>query len=507
VEPIGTITMCFPHVDDKTRSTLQSVMDEAENLGDFTERLCDRVCVEPSSSLLGYFAAQFAFWIEHHALLDKLHSAGKMSDLAFPLLLMTRDVGTTALSWDSMMKSVKRALMAAPNDWIACHSYLSWRLIAEYTYPESDVDVRPIEVIVEKIEKNSDFECFNSYLLWMKAHEYEREGNNKEAIRAYKQALTTARKFDDQLMMADIIRMIAALTRLTDAKQATDLFISSRDLSVKLGYKCGVGKIQRELGLMKQFRGEFDAAMEYELDWKRIADSIGRDSWSADSLIACMYNQYGKGKEAYRLAKTAVDFADHSSGDRWLSRPHMELAWAYINLGKYDKAEEELAIAHKIATRSGSSGRMMWIELVEGILDKAEGNFDNAALIFKKVLGDLYNNLIQNIFLFNLNSLIQNVCLLNLTEIEIELLTDDSLNKNSDSAGPWMTKLEEHAKKNDLPGIAARALLLKAELRRKQGRFDDMRTLLKQVQETAKSPSMKYLNDLAISMFPDIIVA
>ena len=507
MEPIGTITMCFPHVDEETRSVLQSVMDEAENLGDFTERLCDRVCKEPSPSVLEYFAAQFAFWIEYHALLDRLDSANKISDLALPLLLLIKNGRGEAVSWDSMRESVKRALMAAPNDWIACHSYLSWRLIAEYAYPESDVDVRPIEAIVSSVERNPDLECFNSYLLWMKAHEYERDDKSEEAIREYKRALTTARKFDDQLMMADIIRMIANLIRLTDAKQGTDLFISSRDLSVKLGYTCGVGKIQRSLGLIKQSRGEFDAAMEYELDWKKIADSIGRESWSADLLIACMYNQYGKGEEAYYLAKTALDFAAHSSVARFLSRPHTELAWALINLGKYDRAEEELALAHKIATKSGSFSQMMWIELVEGILDKVEGNFDNATLVFKKVLEQLYNNPIQNIFILNLNNPIQNICLLNLTEIEIELLTDESLKKNSDLSGPWMAKLVEHAEKNELPGIAARASLLKAELRRKQGRFDDMRKLLKQVQKMAKTPSMKYLNDLAVSMFPDIIVA
>jgi len=499
--------MCFPHVDEETKSILQSVMNEAEDLGDFTERLCDRVCVEPSPSILVYFAAQFAFWIEYHGLLDRLDSAGKISDLALPLLLLTKNVRSKAVSWDSMGKSVKRALMAAPNDWIACHFYLSWRLIAEYAYPESDIDIKPIEAIADRVEKDGDFECFNSYLLWMRAHEYEREDNTEEAVREYKRALTTARKFDDQLMVADITRMIAEHIRQVDIRQASNLYASTRELSIKLGYKCGVGKVQRSLGLIKQSRGEFDAAMEYESDWKKIADSIGRESWFADCLIARMYNQYGKGEEAYHLAKTAVDFAAHSSGDRSLSLPHIELAWALINLGKYDDAEEELAIAHRIATKSGSSSQLMWIELVEGILDTAKHNFENAVLVFKKVLEELYNNPIQNIFLLKFNNPIQNVCLLNLTEIEIETLNDESIKKSSDLSGPWMAKLVEHAEKNDLPGIAARALLLKAKLRRKQKRFDDMRRLLKQVQETAKASSMKYLNYLIVTSFPEIILS
>ena len=69
-----------------------------------------------------------------------------------------------------------------------------------------------------------------------------------------------------------------------------------------------------------------------------------------------------------------------------------------------------------------------------------------------------------------------------------------------------MKKLDEFARKNDLPGIAAQSLLLKAKLCHKQGQFDEVRKILKQVQKTAKAPSMRYLNDLAISMFPEIVM-
>jgi tetratricopeptide (TPR) repeat protein len=176
---------------------------------------------------------------------------------------------------------------------------------------------------------------------------------------------------------------------------------------------------------------------------------------------------------------------------------HAELAWALINLGRYEEANTELATAYETASKSGDSVQMMWVRLIDGIHDKAERHFDNANLIFKEILKDLENDPLP---------VLQNICLLNLTEIEIEMLTDVSLKKNSDESGPWMARLVEHAEKHDLPGIAARALLLKAELRRKQGRFDEVRKLLSAVQKTSEAPSMRYLNDLAISMFPDIII-
>ena len=60
VKPLGTITVCFPHVDDETRAVLQSVMDEAENSRDFTERLCNKVCLEPAVPLLQFLAFYFS---------------------------------------------------------------------------------------------------------------------------------------------------------------------------------------------------------------------------------------------------------------------------------------------------------------------------------------------------------------------------------------------------------------------------------------------------------------
>ncbi|MCK5390099.1 MAG: hypothetical protein KAJ36_06395, partial [Candidatus Thorarchaeota archaeon] len=83
---------------------------------------------------------------------------------------------------------------------------------------------------------------------------------------------------------------------------------------------------------------------------------------------------------------------------------------------------------------------------------------------------------------------------------------EESLDEKSESSGHWMEKLEEHVKTNDLPGVAAQSKILKAKLRHRQGQYDEVRKILKEVQEIAQAPSMKYLNDMLISKFPDIIV-
>ncbi|MFW9864422.1 MAG: hypothetical protein ACFFET_19210, partial [Candidatus Thorarchaeota archaeon] len=78
MEPLGTITMCYPFVDEKTKDTLESVMNDAENYGDFTEKLCDRVISEPSSPVLEYLVFSFAYWLDNYNLIDRLEAAGKV---------------------------------------------------------------------------------------------------------------------------------------------------------------------------------------------------------------------------------------------------------------------------------------------------------------------------------------------------------------------------------------------------------------------------------------------
>lgn len=498
MEPIGTITMCFPHVDKETRSILQSLMEISTNFADFTEKLCDKACTEVSlPPLLEYLAVYFASRLDWYTLIDRLESTGKVPDLARHLLLLSKVRRGEAINWDEMKNSVKHALVAAPNDWIVAHLYLNWRGLAEEYYPDTDLEIQPIEAITSSLEKSNEMACFKSYLLYFKARKYEREGRNNEAVNLYRQAVVTSREFDDQILNAYVMVLFASNIKRTDAKQAIDLFISARELSEKLGYRHGVGLVLEELGFIMQYRGELSAAIEYLRDYSMIRIQLGMTAQLPNFLVASLYNQFGKGEEAYQYAKAAVDFSQASFEVRKSPRMHAELAWALINLGRYEEANTELATAYKSASKSGDSIYMMWVRMVDGILDKAEKHFDSAYSIFKEILKDLESNPIP---------VLQNICLLNLTEIEIQMLTDKSLKKDSDLSGLWMKKLIEHAHENDLPGIAARALLLKAELRRRQGRFDDLRMLLKQVQKTARAPSMKYLNDLLVSAFPDIVL-
>ncbi|MHA3962104.1 MAG: tetratricopeptide repeat protein [Candidatus Thorarchaeota archaeon SMTZ1-45] len=496
MKPLGTITMCFPHIDKETRSVLQSVMDEAENFGNFTKKLCYRVCSEPSSPLLEYFTFYFSFHIHDYNLTDRLKTSGKLSDIAKPLYLITLVQRGEMISWEEMKGSLVEALAAAPNDWVTTHLYTKWRQLADRIYPECDIDIKPIEVVTRSINEKKELGFFKSYLLVIQAQNLLREQKLKEMIELVKQAIIIARKYDDKIMLAYLLHYMANKVKHTDVKRAMDILLTTKELSEQLGYLFNIGNVKSELGHIMGIRGEYNTAVENNLEDAEIARSLSCPAALAYAVVASYLNQSGNGEEALERARVSIDLLE--SSPRIAPYAHTQMAYAWINLQRYDEAKAELAIAQKLVTKSGDSLQLLWHRLVEGILDKAEGRFDSAIECFSEVMKHLEEDPVP---------LYQNICLLNLTDIEIARLSKDSLDKVTVSSGPWMRKLEEHAEKNDLPGIAAQSLLLKAKLLQKQGLFDEVRKIIKEVHKTAETPSMKYLNDIAISMFPDIIVS
>ncbi|MFX1560816.1 MAG: tetratricopeptide repeat protein [Promethearchaeota archaeon] len=495
VQPLGTITMCFPHVDEETKSVLQSIMDDAVNFDDFAKKLCDRVCSEPSSPLLDYFAFFFSFHIHDYNLTDRIESAGKLHDMAKPLFLISMVQKGEKIGWENMKQSLTKALEAAPNDWIATHLYTQWRYKADRIFPECDIDIKPIEVVTRSINEKKELRFFKLYLIMIHAESLQREQRLKEMIELVNQAIIIARKYDDEIILAHLLHYLANKIKHTDVKRALDILFTTQELSEQLGYLFNIGNVKSELGHIMGIRGEYNSAVENNLEDAEIAKSLSCPAALAYAVVASYLNQSGNGEEALERARFSIDLLE--SSPRIAPFAHTQMAYAWINLERYDEAKAELAIAQKLVTKSGDSMQLLWYRSVEGILDKAEGRFDSAIECFTEVVDNLEEDPVP---------LFQNVCLLNLTDIEIANFTKDSSGKTTTSSGPWMEKLKEHAEKNDLPGIAAQSLLFKAKLLHKQGQFDEVRKILKEVHKTAEAPSMRYLNDLAISMFPDIIV-
>jgi tetratricopeptide (TPR) repeat protein len=492
VKPLGTITICFPHVDDETRNILQSVIDEADNFADFTERLCSLVISRPTPMLTQYCAYFFPFHISNYNLTDKLVAAGKAPDLVEPLILTCRFRRGEVVEWDEMIQSLSKALKAAPNDWIAIHLYTKWRFYAEFNFPESDTDVGIVQRVAKRIEEDKEFKFFKSYLLRFDAIKASFNLNTRTEIELVEKALEIAEKFDEQVVIADLLYSLAGVIKFTDEKRGVALYKAATELSERLGYRYKIGQNRRGLGVLMGQRGELNTTIKYLLEYLEVRKFLGLSVITLNGLIAFFYNDMGDGENALNHAEAALRA---SKKLRRLTPFKLAMkAWALINLGRYDEARANLDTSQELATKSGSVWYwFMWNQLVEGLLYKAEERFDIAITTLTDVLQFPGEDPIPHF---------EAICLLHLTDIEIER---ESLASAADSSGPWMQKFEEFIETRDAPGFAARLLILKAKLKQKQGQYDEVRKILKEVEKIAETSSMRYLKNIVATTFPDAI--
>ena len=120
-----------------------------------------------------------------------------------------------------------------------------------------------------------------------------------------------------------------------------------------------------------------------------------------------------------------------------------------------------------------------------GLIERAEGNLSSAMHSLEhahEIRGDDPPTLVE------------------LVRTELELFNPTERNFADDVSGPWMQRLDERVSASYMPGFLGLALLLKAELRRKQGRHEEEEELLGRVKEIAKNPGVLFLRDLLIQL-------
>jgi tetratricopeptide (TPR) repeat protein len=390
LEPLGTITIHYPHVDDNTREVLESVMMEAENFADFTERLCTMVCTEETPILTQYLAFYFAILPGNYRLLDRFVEADRVVVMAKPLFLIMKERTGQGVSVESVRKALGNALEVAPNDWYTCHVYLSWRrlhteMISSFT--EGDYGAHPYESVIAAIEEDESLEYFEIFLHIIKADRLYEENRIANAFNLYEQAVEIAEKFDDRMTMADILFFWAQKTRYSDFGRGIDLISKANSLYEDLGDLSGVNAIRFEMAFIMASRGELNAAIDYMTEYIGSRELLAQPSDLAMCMLAFFCNHIENGEKALEILN-AVHIKDGTPLPIvcWY---HEKKTWALLIQGRLDEARVEFESARREVTKAGSTLFLIEVELLEGLIEKYEYNFDRAAASFMNVLESL----------------------------------------------------------------------------------------------------------------------
>ncbi|MFW9907597.1 MAG: tetratricopeptide repeat protein [Candidatus Thorarchaeota archaeon] len=498
MKPLGTITIFLPYVDDKTGNILNSTMMDARDFSDFVDRLSTKVATKNTPMLTQYLGCCFALWLENPEFAQRIVETDRIPTMAKPLQMLFAFLDDKPIEWEEMTELLSMALSDAPNDWFVCHLYLFWSLLAAYlpVYPPSDFKLHPFDSVIQDINHNDEYEYFRSFLLLIESFKLASEQEYSRAVNLAEQALQIAHEFDDQVLANQILLFLGQHAKHSHMEKAVDYLVQAKELSEKLGYVEGLGLVQHILSHIMGIRGEYDAAIHHQLEYRDIILSKQSPLGYVDAIIALYYNYTGDGESALKwIGQTKIT---KKTPPRFAIHFQYQKVYSLYNLSRYDEARNELAKFQELAIKSGEDGALLRSELLEALLDKSEGDFESATTVLERIYRSFASNPVP---------FFENICLLNLVDIEVTCLEHESMDIQADCSGPWMRTLEDYVTKQNLPGIAAQSKILKAKLRKRQGRQKELEHLIKEVLKSAESPSMRYLKNLVSKEFPEFVLA
>ena len=494
MKELGTISSCFPYVDTDTRSILQSYMDLAEGYDDFADRLCERVLTQESSDLLVYFAYFHAYNLSNWNLLKRLMDAQIGSDLTQLFELVHHARGGGLVEWSDFQEAISKALRMTRNDWMACHVYISWREVVDDWFPEAATDSGPLEVLESRITDDEQFNFFLSSLHAIKARRYRLERNIDAARNCFDNAISLAKKHNDQEKLATLLFEKANLVKNENFGEALSILDVQLEISDKFGLHLGRAGNAHVLGHIAMANGEYDTALKYQYEYLSGRESRGLPVGFMKCIVASLHNLIGDGKTAMSLIIDAA--AEMLPGAQGYAR--LQETWALLHLDQVEDAIESLDKAREISLKGGEETGIGLIHFVEGLIAKHKHEYPSALFSFERALE-----------IFERTHLLAytNMTLHHLVDIEIETYAYDKADKKAKLSGSWMQKLMERIAQRNMPGLTAQTYLLEARFRFKQGRAGDSQKLVKKALKISEKTDNPYLKNLAESLLPELVVS
>jgi tetratricopeptide (TPR) repeat protein len=488
MKPIGTITNYFPFLEEETQNILSDIMEKASDYYDFVLRLGNMVCDEDVSSELAYFTAVHVFFVREKPLQERLKE--KYEDRpeilvwTFPLT----GAAESELYRDEAKALLSKVFSTKPPDWMLID--LLFRVDSHFnrTPSESAEMLKQVESI---LDRNQDLACFETYRHHLRTNIAESEGESVKTLLGYQRGIEIARRFDDVLWLAILTGGLGHFLRNHDATEAMHYTEESNRLSMSLGVPRYMGMARHRMGLIYLVRGEYDMAIECQFAHIEAYYHETGPSSSLAAAISSFYCDIEDGKQALHWANESFRIA----GGKGECMMHAIKSRALILLDNLSAADEHVNILHKQSLQTASDNNHLLYLYSRGLYEFTSGMSSDALQTLNEAL-----SLAE---ILNIQIMI-NRLLIALTQTEIQLADEAG---DEDSSGPWMVRLESHARKKDYPGIQMHAALLRAQFFVKQRRNEEAKEVLCNALEILDSPTVKTLRTKIQKMLDALVIA
>jgi tetratricopeptide (TPR) repeat protein len=192
----------------------------------------------------------------------------------------------------------------------------------------------------------------------------------------------------------------------------------------------------------------------------------------------------GDKKSAQEWHRLVMDRQNEMGPYSWF--PKVEL---YLEQGNMREAEKALEKATKFTMELGYESALGRLYNVSASFERARGDLESAMDYVERAL-EIYDRASRQLRV--------RMSLLNLVELELELFMPTKQNRIDEFSGKWMKRLEQEVEINDIPGFEARLMLMKSELRMRQGRHDEAEQLLHDVISFTDGETMRFIHKKAV---------
>ncbi|MDH4213023.1 MAG: hypothetical protein OEV85_03800 [Candidatus Thorarchaeota archaeon] len=490
MKPFGTITMDFSFIETSTREVLEKVLQESHNYAEFTKALGRIAISEDASDEIVLLAIRHANNLNLGEFELNILNSNAERRVVLPFLLSRQASNDTG--WDLAIKATEEAIEQVEEDWLTFLYLLQLYWIAIMTGFGNPLEETTQIRIKEMLEKNPSLNCYSGKFHLYHVFRLKQEGDIPRALDSCTQGLKTAEIFDDKLYESQLLCQKAELIGLFQfgpgsTSAAKRILTKARGICETLGDIQGLMSLQSLIQVICHIRAEYSEANEINYSIIENRTLVAQDLDINLHDTAFILNELGNGREALEMAMLALEGA----GRRPLLLPycHMDVAWSLINLNRLDEAAHQMDLARDFILHSGIESTIAYEYMINGLLERARGDFQSAFHSFEKALiinerNHRYNR--------------ANSCLIKLAETEVLAFEKTSKNRDDEVAGKWHARLEKFGREMELPGVVGIELLLRGELRLKQGHEIEARDCIEKALQMADSPGLAFLKKRTI---------
>ena len=481
MKPIGTITNYIPFMDEVSKSIIIETMAVADNYSDFAKRMTKRVCEEDHSDLTIFFATLHAAFLFDFDCLDKIAKKYGKLPIIRPILFL-------ASAFQGRKGDILRAreasdivLLSEPAYWLALETNL-WKLEAEVMeYPREVYDEGASESINQLLQDNGNLNFLGARYYNLVAEQAKRDGTYDVALQYLQKAIDNSLMHDNQNRLAHVLRQKALIIEVSDRIQALQLLKQASTIMKSLGAVIGFGNIQFQMSKIEATRGEYDLAIQRNMDIISLRQKRGLPVGLFALTLSTLYNVISEPNAGLEWALMAE--AELENNVLLYPRSFLNQAWSLVLSHQVSEALALIDSTRESILKSGVETNLAWLYFINGVYEIAEGNFAAAATSIEEAL---------NIYERRRSSMSMNICIHHLAKIDVLQSRKEPYDDYMGNI-TWLAQLEEKAVSENLPGVLGQSLLLKAELFLSHGDTEEAKTAFRQLDVLVQQPGLDFL--------------